>query len=75
MQWEILCVKTSETTEEVFRVDSNDIEEVKLDGEVVVVEFVSKSEKMKKIFNFDSLLQERECYEDILGQLGMKCGK
>lgn len=69
----LIRVKINETKEEVFRVDSNELDEIILDGETVVINFTLKSEKEKKVFVFGDILQARECYNCIVNKLGIQC--
>lgn len=67
----LIRVKTSETKEEAFRIDSSELDEIAIDGETVVINFTLKSEREKKVFIFDDVLQARECYNCIVSKLGI----
>ncbi len=69
----LIRVKISETKEEVFRIDSHELDEITLDGESVVINFTPKSEREKKVFIFDDILKARECYNCIVSKLGIQC--
>lgn len=69
----LIRVKISETKEEVFRIDSHELEEITLNGESVVICFTPKSDRKKKVFNFEDIVKARECYNRIVNKLGIQC--
>lgn len=68
----LVRVKTSETKEEVFRIDCSELDGITLNSEVIVINFTAKSEKDKKVFNFDDIVKARECYNYLISELGLQ---